>query len=84
MCVVSVIIKESQAQWGGIQGWPLQQVSEMQQIIQKLAEIDRKLGAKDCIDPVKEKFLADLDKRVEALEKTAKPARRRNQAVATQ
>ena len=71
MCVVSVVIGESRKQWGQIQNWPLQQASEMQQIIQKLAEIDKKLGARDCIDPVKEKFLADLDKRVKKLERAA-------------
>jgi hypothetical protein len=40
----------------------------MAEVIRLLDSIDKKLGAKDCVDATKEKFLADLDARVKALE----------------
>lgn len=68
MCVVSVVVDQSQRQWGSIQTWPAPVVVDMSQIIEKLSEIDKKLGAKDCYDPKKDEFLKALADRVAALE----------------
>jgi hypothetical protein len=46
----------------------MQQVTDMQRVVKLLESIDKKLGAKDCVDETKEGFLAALDARVKALE----------------
>lgn len=68
MCLVSVVTQGAIGQLPPLNKWPMQQVSEMREVIRLLESIDRKLGAKDCVDETKESFLAELDKRVSALE----------------
>jgi hypothetical protein len=68
MCLVSVVVGAVGNQLPPLTQWPMQQVSEMQKVIKLLESIDKKLGVKDCYDPTKEGFLAELAKRVEALE----------------
>lgn len=78
MCVVSNMIDTAREQWPPIQTWPAPVPQEMQEIIRRLADIDRKLGAKDCYDPKKEQFLKDLSDRVAKLEKRSKKSGERS------
>ena len=68
MCVVSAITQSIPNNWGSPQNWPAQTVIDVDQILKKLDAIDKKLGAPECTDPNKDKFLADLERRVKALE----------------
>jgi hypothetical protein len=69
MCVVSNMMDSARYQWPPISTWPVQTVTDFSEIIKKLSEIDKKLGAKDCYDPKKEAFLKELDDRLKAIEK---------------
>lgn len=69
MCVVSMMIDSAGAQWPPIRQWPYQEAQDFSEIIRKLSEMDEKLGAKDCYDPKKEKFLQELADRITELEK---------------
>lgn len=68
MCVVSVVTQAIPQQWGGFggQGWDYGTAQTLKEILARLDEIDRKLGAKDCTDPNKAAFLKALDDYVEA------------------
>lgn len=68
MCVVSLVVDASQRQWGNISTWPAPVVVDMSEVIQKLSEIDKKLGARDCYDPKKDEFLQALERRLKAVE----------------
>lgn len=70
MCVVSNMIDSAGKQWPPFNSgnWNLPTLTEFQQIINKLAEIDRKLGAKDCYDPKKDEVIAQLQARIKELE----------------
>lgn len=57
MCVVSMLVDSTQRQWGQIQTWPSPVPQDMSEIIRRLAEIDKKLGARDCFDPKKDEFI---------------------------
>jgi hypothetical protein len=82
MCVVSAMIDSSQ-QWGPIQKWPYPVVQDMSDIIRRLAEIDKKLGAKDCFDPKKDSFIQELSERLAALEAVAKTKKARKKIQKT-
>lgn len=69
MCIVSVVTSQMQHQLPPIYQWDLQTSRDVKEILEKLSAIDRKLGAKECSEPEKEKFLAQLAQRVERLEK---------------
>lgn len=69
MCIVSVISEALPNQGILWQYWPPQQILDLSEVIKKLDSIDKKLGLKDCNDPIKESFLSELAKRVEAIEK---------------
>lgn len=68
MCLVSLVVHGAANQLPPLPQWNLQQVTDMQRVVRLLESIDKKLGAKDCVDETKESFLAELDKRVKALE----------------
>jgi hypothetical protein len=56
-------------QYPPIQTWPYQQVIDMSEVLKKLDLLDKKLGAKNCYEPVKEDVLKQLENRIEVLEK---------------
>lgn len=68
MCLVSLVVHGAANQFPPVNQWGLQQVSEMQKVISLLESIDKKLGAKDCVDETKQKFLDELAERVKTLE----------------
>ena len=65
MCLVSLVVHGAANQLPPLSQWSVQQLSEMQQVIRLLESIDKKLGAKDCLDETKETFLADLDYQID-------------------
>ena len=69
MCVVSVVVDASRQQWGQISQWPTEVAYDMKDIIRRLDAIDKKLGAKDCYDPKKQEFIAELEARIARLER---------------
>lgn len=68
MCVVSVITEAIGNQLPPLSQWNYQQVTDLSQVIKLLEGIDKKLGAKDCINENKQKFLDELDLRIRVLE----------------
>lgn len=72
MCIVSMITQEIPKQFPNWQQqFTPQQVVDLSEVLKKLDAIDKKLGAKDCKDESKAKFLeelAALRQRVEELE----------------
>jgi hypothetical protein len=69
MCLVSVVTQGAISQLPPVSQWGFQQVSEMSKVIQLLESIDKKLGAKDCVDETKQSFLDELAERVKVLER---------------
>jgi len=68
MCVVSVMVDTMQQQWPPIKSWPPSQVIEINEILERVRRIDEKEQTKDCHDPKKDKFLQELEARIQALE----------------
>jgi hypothetical protein len=68
-----MVVDGAREQWGQIQNWPYPVVQDMSDIIERLSEIDKKLGAKDCFDPKKDAFIQELSERLAALEQVVKP-----------
>lgn len=69
MCVMSVVTPAIQQQWPPINQLQRNDAVELQMILRKLDEMDKKHGAKDCaFDAPKQAFLEQLDARVKALE----------------
>jgi hypothetical protein len=68
MCVVSNMVDSMREQWPPISSWPAPQVIDISSILDAIRALDEKLGAKDCHDPKKDKFLKELEERVKALE----------------
>ena len=68
MCMVSLMVEQAPQQWGQPSTWPHQTIVDVAEILRKLEAIDKKLGAPDCVDAKKEKFLRELDERLERLE----------------
>lgn len=75
MCVVSMVIDASRQQLPPIQTWPLPVAQDMSEVIGKLAEIDKKLGTKDCYDPKKDAYIKELEDRIAKLEGKRKKSR---------
>ena len=51
MCMVSAIINSMpNQQFPPVTNWPLPQAYDLRDVIRKLDELDKKLGAKDCHD----------------------------------
>lgn len=71
MCIVSVVTTGAHTQLPPVNQWPVQDVLAMQRVIALLESIDKRLGAKDCQDEVKDKFLQELADRVRSLETKA-------------
>jgi|HubBroStandDraft_4_1064222.scaffolds.fasta_scaffold04643_1 hypothetical protein len=70
MCFVSVVTASIPNQYlAPISQWDFQTVNDFQEVIKRLDAIDKRLGARDCVDPVKEKFFEELAARVAVLEK---------------
>jgi hypothetical protein len=78
MCVVSMVIDGANRQWGNIQTWPSPVPQDMSEIIRRLAEIDKKLGAKDCFDPKKDEFIRALQDRIAELESKPKARKKKS------
>lgn len=77
MCVMSAVTPAITRQWPDIhsQVWPREDLGELQRILRKLDEMDKKFGAKDCAeDAPKQAFLEQLDARVKAIESAAQEA----------
>ncbi|MGH3626852.1 MAG: hypothetical protein ACRDRL_05335 [Sciscionella sp.] len=68
MYAVSAIIDSARDQFPPINQWPFQQVVDMTKAIELLTQIDKKLGAKDCVDEKKDKFIKQLQRRIVKLE----------------
>jgi len=77
MCVVSMMVDSMQQQWPPINQWPAQQVVDISAILEAIRRLDEKLGARDCHDPKKDKFLQELEARVKALEERAVTKRKK-------
>jgi hypothetical protein len=67
MCVVSLVITGAQDQWGPIKNWPIPVAQDLSEIINRLSAIEKKIGIKDCSDPVKDEFLEMLHKHFKPL-----------------
>jgi hypothetical protein len=48
--------------------WSKELLKKLEQVIEMLGEIDRKMGAKDCFDPKKEEFIRELKEKLALLE----------------
>lgn len=68
MCIVSMVTTGIQEQYPPLKQWPYQQVVDMSEVLKKLDALDKKLGNKECYEPVKDKFLQELAERLEHLE----------------
>lgn len=75
MCTMSMVYDHFQKTWPQPEGWTPQilpyvkpAVDNLRPLLDKLEEIDRKLGQPDCEREPKNKFLARLEKRVKELE----------------
>ena len=53
--------------------WTRDTFSEYQEILRRLGELDRKLGQPDCVDPAKEAWMRDVERRLMDLEAKARP-----------
>lgn len=76
MCVVSAITPHMQVQWPEFRSpsWDQADLRKLQDILKKLDELDRKMGAKDCKeDAPKEAFMQELARRVTELERKLNP-----------
>ena len=76
MCVVSNMIDSARTQWPQPQYIPYPVAVDLTDIINKLAEIDKKLGAKDCFDPKKDEYIQQLADRIKQLEAQQKKPRK--------
>jgi sugar phosphate isomerase/epimerase len=72
MCMVSMVVDQLPKQWGQIDQWPYQQTVDVREVLKKLAEIDEKLGAKDCYEPKKDEVIKQLQARIKELEEGLK------------
>ena len=68
MCVMSMVTTGMGQQWPKPQRWGLQDLIDVTQILKRLDALDKKLGAPNCHEPVKEQFIKDLETRIAALE----------------
>lgn len=68
MCVVSMVVDSARQQWPQPQYMPPSYAFELADIIRRLGELDKKLGAKDCYDPKKDAYIQELEQRITALE----------------
>jgi hypothetical protein len=48
--------------------WTPQTLIDFKDIIKRLEALDAKLGEPDCVDPAKEAWVAEVEKRLKALE----------------
>jgi hypothetical protein len=69
MCVVSMVVDSARQQWPQPQFMPYRQAVDLSEVIEKLGQIDKKLGAKDCYDSKKDAYIQELRDRIAALEK---------------
>lgn len=60
MCALSATIPFYEKAWPEIQTWPLHQVSELQQVLNKLEAIDNRLKLVECRDAEKDAFFVKL------------------------
>lgn len=72
MCVVSNTIDSVYKQYPPLNTWTYPQLVDMSEVIKRLDALDKKLGAMDCYDPKKQKFLQELKDRIEELEQQVK------------
>jgi hypothetical protein len=66
MCMVSVVSVA-----GGtvpINDWTRPAFNEFREILDRIAALDAKLGQPDCVDPAKEAWMREVEKRLQALE----------------
>lgn len=68
MCIVSVVTSAIGNQLPSLNQWPYQQIQDLSRVIQLLESIDRKMGAKDCLDETKRIFIEQLNQRLHAAE----------------
>lgn len=73
MCSVSMITNNFDKQYPPINQWPYQQAVDLSEVLKKLDDIDKKMGAKDCNETGKEAFFKALEDRIAALEAKVKP-----------
>lgn len=67
MCVVSVTqdyMRTSTMPWQ----WDRPMLNEYQEILNRLAALDAKLGQPDCEDPAKAAWMKEIEKRLDAVE----------------
>jgi len=79
MCVVSMVIQGATEQWPKPNLMNLQTAIDFNDIINRLAAIDAKLGARDCIDAKKEEYIAALEARIAELLPKKKSKKRKKQ-----
>lgn len=66
MCMVSMTsVAGSQIL---IDTWTRPAFNEYQEILKRIEALDKKLGQPDCVDPAKEAWMRDVEKRLAALE----------------
>lgn len=68
MCAISAVIMETERQFPPIQTWPLQPLQDLSEVLRRLDSIDKKMGAKDCHEAIKDAFMKKLDERIKRLE----------------
>lgn len=69
MCTLSVVTDMAYQQWGHLNSWPLPESKTILDVLRKLDEMDKKLGAPECVDDRKDDFIRRLEQRIEELER---------------
>jgi hypothetical protein len=69
MCMVSVVSVAGSSI--PVDTWTRPAFSEYQEILKRIADLDAKLGQPDCVDPAKEAWMREVEKRLAQLENVA-------------
>jgi hypothetical protein len=66
MCMVSVVSDYGMTITPNT--WTRDTFSEYQEILKRIGDLDAKLGQPDCVDPAKEAWMREVERRLSALE----------------
>ena len=80
MCVMSMVTAGMGQQWPEPKFWPKQDLIDVAEILKRLDALDKKLGAPNCHEPIKEEFIKSLEQRIAKLEGKEKRSRKKVKA----
>lgn len=82
MCMVSMVTHGMGQEYPQFpQPFTLPQLVDLSEVLKRLDELDKKIGAKNCDEPGKAEFFEKLNARIEALERKQKKPRKRKAPV---